>query len=263
MPTDPAQWGSTLSPGADLTVPGSTEKLGGWQVGKPRRQYMNWWMQAVYRWIAWLVGMEGEDFSWSGDHTFATITVTGAAILGTLVLDDLTVNGAAVFPAAGTVDFQGQVDFTGAGSVHPIAGGITVGGLITGNGGIQVGGANADAADKRLNPGLICRGWIRLSFDAASVPTKQAGRNIGGPLSGGGGAFTVDCDRDLGTSVSVQCTSWAAGSAYQYDVRITGVSVVGGKTRIAGCSIDVATGLAVTPPVLGETGCYIEVKSAS
>lgn len=69
-PTDLAQWGSTLSPGADLTVPGSTEKLGGWQIGKPRRQYMNWWQQAVYRWMVWLDALETTAHTWIAEQTF-------------------------------------------------------------------------------------------------------------------------------------------------------------------------------------------------
>ena len=51
-PTDTGSWAT--DPSAELTAPSAGKKAEGWIHGKraPAR-WMNWWMNAIYTWIAW------------------------------------------------------------------------------------------------------------------------------------------------------------------------------------------------------------------
>lgn len=186
-------------------------------------------------------------------QTFSAGATISTAAIATANVGALNVSGASAL--------GGTLGVTGASTVTT----ITASGLATFNAQIQVGGTNADGQpDKRLHPGLITRGWIRLAFNGNSTPTKQSGRNIGNPLAGGSAFFSVDCDANLGNDVSVQMTGWdTGGSDYAWDLKVNSVSVVSSKTRITFRVTDPTStsGSGKTPPT--GTGCYIEVKSAN
>lgn len=56
MPTDDIQWATDV--GALITEPATATKEAGWQLTtpkqKPKLDYFNWWMNAVYRYLTWL-----------------------------------------------------------------------------------------------------------------------------------------------------------------------------------------------------------------
>lgn len=260
-PTKVPRWAT--SGGALNTEPSEGKKDVGWVVEEPPADTMNWLQKLTYDWVLWLQDITNQALTWTANHVFSgNITVAGTATLAALAATNLALSG--TLSVAGTATLgavAGNPAFSGNVSV---AGTATVTGLLSANGHIAMGGTNPSTANaKELHSGLTCRGWARLSFDATNAPTIAGGRNAHATVAGGGGSWVLDFEHDLGTDLCVQVTDWnTTGSNLGNKILVTGVSVVSGRTRVSAQTIN-AAGSAAAPPSGGNTGCYIEIKSAN
>lgn len=65
QPTKLPEWGSVppSSPPTTITEPTEPTKQAGFQPGRLRRSYLNWWMNLVYQWLVWLKSLTLRSFN--------------------------------------------------------------------------------------------------------------------------------------------------------------------------------------------------------
>ncbi len=91
IPSSKLRWANAPLAGGDVTEPDNTTKSHGWQAAEePPHSFLNYWMNVVYLWVAYLDGLPAEAMTWTAAHVFGSgITVNQ----DTLNADAITATG--------------------------------------------------------------------------------------------------------------------------------------------------------------------------
>jgi hypothetical protein len=133
-PTSLPRWASTVT--GDTTrvqAPTSGRQDVGWAPGeRPPAQHLNWLLNIIYQWLAYLNGLAGEAITWTAAHVFSSTVSFPGGIIGAI-----TFNTAPTAPDYHISSARSRI-------IHPAKGELITGVWIPFNGGMT--SVDADSA---------------------------------------------------------------------------------------------------------------------
>lgn len=255
-PTDSTEWAT--SAGAEISEPSTGQKQTGWTHGtKPPAHWFNWWMRAVYRWIAYygtkdaangLVGLDANAaaaIAAASGASGAALTVTTSKSNGTAISGTGNGTGVGLTGVGGGSSGTGVSGTGGAGNGRGVAGVGTgsqsgvegTGGPTDGTGVKGIGGATNGIGVYGDGSGTGVGGYFdgAGSGAAASDDAVELAQNL--KLSGTNPTSTTGFSNRLTKSSLPKAwgtitTDGAGGATVNSGFNIASVSISGGNLRV-------------------------------